>query len=800
MSASSFDPLASALAGRYRIARELGAGGMATVYLAEDVKHGRQVALKVLRDDLTASLGKERFLREISIAAALTHPHILALYDSGEAAGRLFYVMPFVDGQSLRQRLTRTGELPIGEAVRVLRDIADAMAHAHKRNVVHRDLKPENVMLTDRHALVMDFGVAKALSAATGRQVLTTLGVALGTPTYMSPEQATADPQLDHRSDIYSFGVLAYELLTGRTPFEGGSPQEVLARHVTTAAVPVTTHRTSIPPALASLVMRCLEKKPADRWQSAEEMLPQLEALLTPSGGITPHGTAPYAAAASGGRWGWRHPAILATMVLAVASVGGIAYQAASSSAQHAAGAAGDSAAVWIAVLAPQMVGKADTVGFADGLVDEVRGSLVRAGASVKAGRSTQVFKDSTLSLPEIARRLGGVPWIVASKVRWEPSGAGRGRLYATFELLDARTETMKWSDAYDTTLTDLPKGQEAVADRVARDLAGELNITRRSATLARIEAPNVKPEAYTLYQLGRAELNRWTDSSRNRAPGYFRRAASLDPSFAKAYAWLFLSLQYSDAATDTSQLRAAAHRAIALAPDDPDVLAVRSFERMRDWDWMAARKDLESALARDPQDAFKLWWLSELEAALGNSERAIELGRRGASIDPVVGGDLYAGALRMTGRLDEAVKAAQAGLALDSLSTANQWWYNIGYVAVVRGDLDGYYHARERARALRQQDGLRWYEAAALAQAGRDAEARAQLGRDVQAVLKGKSSGFSVAETYASLGERDSAFVWLERFVRLRYSPHYLPISAFLTPLHQDPRWPALLKRVGLR
>jgi hypothetical protein len=322
---ATVDRLAAALKDRYRVERELGAGGMATVYLAEDLKHHRQVALKVLRDDLTASLGKERFLREISIAAGLTHPHILPLHDSGEADGHLFYVMPYVDGPTLRQRLLRTGELPIPDAVRILRDIADAMAHAHKRGVVHRDLKPENVMLTDRHALVTDFGVAKALSEATGRNTLTTAGVALGTPAYMSPEQATADPHTDQRSDIYSFGVLAYELLTGRTPFSGGSPQEVLAAHVTAPAVPVTSHRASIPPALAALVMKCLEKKPADRWQSADELIPQLEALLTPSGGITPHETAPYAAG-SPAKPGWSRVASRAAIAVGALMVATLGY------------------------------------------------------------------------------------------------------------------------------------------------------------------------------------------------------------------------------------------------------------------------------------------------------------------------------------------------------------------------------------------------------------------------------------------------------------------------------------------
>jgi len=268
---------------------------MATVYLAQDLKHDRKVAVKLLREELSASLGKDRFLREIKVAAALQHPHILPLYDSGEADGLLFYVMPYVDGLSLRDKLQKEGELPIGDAVRILRDIADALTEAHRHGVVHRDLKPENVMLRGRHALVMDFGVAKALSEATGRQSLTTIGVALGTPTYMAPEQAVADPHVDHRADLYAFGVVAYELLAGRPPFTGTTPQQILAAHVTAAAEPVATHR-AMPPALAALVMRCLEKRPADRWQSAEELITQLESVLTPSGGITPTATVPVTA------------------------------------------------------------------------------------------------------------------------------------------------------------------------------------------------------------------------------------------------------------------------------------------------------------------------------------------------------------------------------------------------------------------------------------------------------------------------------------------------------------------------
>jgi tetratricopeptide (TPR) repeat protein len=280
--------LNAALAERYHIERELGAGGMATVYLGRDLKHGRQVALKVLRQELTATLGAERFQREIQIAAQLQHPNILPLLDSGEAAGLLYYVMPFVEGQSLRERLAREGALPVSDTIRILRDVVDALTEAHAHGVVHRDIKPENIMLRGRHALVADFGVAKAVSEATGRQTLTTAGVALGTPAYMAPEQASADPHLDHRVDIYAVGAVAYELLTGRPVFMGTTPQMVLAAHVTEAPVPITRYRETVPRALDALVMRCLEKKPADRPQHAEEVLAQLEALATPSGGMTP--------------------------------------------------------------------------------------------------------------------------------------------------------------------------------------------------------------------------------------------------------------------------------------------------------------------------------------------------------------------------------------------------------------------------------------------------------------------------------------------------------------------------------
>ena len=313
------DRLRTALADRYRLERELGQGGMATVYLAEDLKHKRKVALKVLRPELAATMGPERFSREIQVAARLQHPHIHGVLDSGESDGFFYYVMPYVEGETLRDRITRSGELPVTDALRLLGEITEALAVAHKAGVVHRDIKPENILLSGRHALVMDFGVAKAVTEASGRQQLTTAGVALGTPAYMAPEQATADPQLDHRVDIYALGVLAYEMLTGHPPFHGLTPQQTLAAHVTQAPVPVTQRRPGIAPVLDALIMRCLAKRPADRFQTADELVVALEPLATPSGGMTPTHTMPISAVAAPRTMPrWVHGAIAGATVILV--------------------------------------------------------------------------------------------------------------------------------------------------------------------------------------------------------------------------------------------------------------------------------------------------------------------------------------------------------------------------------------------------------------------------------------------------------------------------------------------------
>jgi serine/threonine-protein kinase len=262
------DRLTTALADRYAVEREIGRGGMATVYLAQDLKHGRKVAVKVLRPELGAALGPERFLREIRIAATLNHPHILPLHDSGEADGLLYYVMPYVEGESLGERLNRERQLPVDEALQIAREVADALDYAHAEEIVHRDIKPENVLLIRGHAVVTDFGIGKAVSAA-GTEEITQTGVAVGTPAYMSPEQAAGDTELDGRSDLYSLGCTLYEMLTGEPPFTGPTLQAVVAKHFTHTPPDVTATRDSVPKHVSQAISRLLAKTSADRYIGA---------------------------------------------------------------------------------------------------------------------------------------------------------------------------------------------------------------------------------------------------------------------------------------------------------------------------------------------------------------------------------------------------------------------------------------------------------------------------------------------------------------------------------------------------
>jgi len=314
------DDLQQALGATYRIEQELGGGGMSRVYLAEEVALGRKVVIKVLPPEMVSGVNQDRFRREIQLAARLQHPHIVPLLAAGASGDLLWYAMPFIEGESLRVRLTRQGDLPVKETIQILREITDALGYAHAQGVVHRDIKPDNVLVSGKHVLVTDFGVAKAVTDSAGGTSLTSLGMALGTPAYMAPEQASADPNVDFRADIYALGAMAYEMLSGQPPFPEPNPQAVLAAHVMKQPTAVSAARPAVPAALNALVMRCLEKRPSDRWQGAEELTAQLDLLLTPSGGTVP--TTATAAISSGTEAALRraHPVRVAAL-FALASV-----------------------------------------------------------------------------------------------------------------------------------------------------------------------------------------------------------------------------------------------------------------------------------------------------------------------------------------------------------------------------------------------------------------------------------------------------------------------------------------------
>ena len=658
---STLDRLKTALADRYSIERELGAGGMATVYLAKDLKHDRDVAVKVLRPELAAALGPERFLREIKIAARLQHPHILPLHDSGEVDGFLFYVMPYVKGESLRERLTQHGELPIAEAVKVLRELVDALAYAHEQGVVHRDIKPDNIMLSGRHALVMDFGVAKAVSEATGRQALTTAGVALGTPAYMAPEQATADPTMDHRADIYAVGAVGYELLAGRPPFTGTTPQMILAAHVTEAVEPVTKHRGNVPQALNNLILRCLQKKPADRWQSADEMLPELEALATPSGGVTPIATRPLAAVRPA-RVNRKVVGVAAAAVVLVAA--GVWFTGRGSSPTAVAPVATEDSVPSIAVLAfADRSPQGDNEYFADGMSEAIMAGLAQVGMRVAARTSSFSFKGQDASVQTIGEQLN-VTYVLEGSVQ---RAGERIRVSAT--LINAGDGFPVWNQTYDNNLDDV----FAVQDEVVRAIVGELQIELGGAAAASVvDVLTDSPEAYQSYMLGRFNLQKRTAEAMVTAISHFEDAVRADSNFALAWSGLADAQNLTTPANypvegvswegAVERAERAARRAIAIDSTLAEAHVSLGFVLANKWDWAGAELEYEGALALNPDYPTALLWYAIYLVQIGRTDEALAEIRRAEALDPLslIIGAWVANILEAGGNVDGAERRVQ--------------------------------------------------------------------------------------------------------------------------------------------
>jgi serine/threonine-protein kinase len=634
---AAVDPLRAALADRYAVERELGRGGMATVYLARDLKHNRPVAIKVLHPELAAIIGGARFLREIEIAAHLQHPHILTLIDSGEAGGFLYYVMPFVDGESLRSKLAREHELPLAEASRILRDVADALAEAHAQGVVHRDIKPDNVLLRGQHAIVTDFGIAKAVTDATGAAKITTAGVAHGTPVYMAPEQIAADPATGQRADIYSFGVMAYEMLAGRPPFVATTAQMLASAHMTQAPEPITRHRTAIPTPLATLVMRCLEKKPADRWQRVDEIQRELEAMATPGmgTGFRDSGTGP----ALG------KPRSNARVVSAVAALAIIAALAFALTWGRRGGPPTDAHLPMLAVLPLENIGAAADEYFAEGMTDELTSRLAKlSGLALIAPTSSSQYKKTTKAIPQIAKELGA-DYLVTGTVRYETQPSSR-RVRITPKLVRASDGRTMWTEPYDKPYgSAIFHMQSEIAERVADALSVTLLAPERTAVRAK---PTKNLRAYDYYLRAQAAKEGDSWEQQRAALQFYEDAARFDSSFALAYLGIAnmhmamsgsydLSLPSGLTFVQRGELaRKAAARALALDPELPRphlVLAWYYYYVARDT--IRSREELNQATRGNPTDAQSFYERGRALFLTGDRSAGFRDMERAATLDP---------------------------------------------------------------------------------------------------------------------------------------------------------------------
>jgi TolB-like protein/Tfp pilus assembly protein PilF/tRNA A-37 threonylcarbamoyl transferase component Bud32 len=622
-----------ALAGRYRIERVVGEGGMATVYLAQDLKHKRKVAVKVMRPELAATLGADRFLREVEIAARLQHPHILPLYDSGESDGLLYYVMPLVEGESLRERLVREGRLPPDEALRLAREVAEALAYAHKRGVVHRDIKPANILLSEGHALVADFGIARAVDEG-GGESLTKTGLAVGTPQYMAPEQATGERDVDGRADVYATGAVLYEMLAGEPPFTGANARAVLTKSLTETPKSLSEVRPEVTGAVNTVVQMALAKSAAERHATAEALVLAIEsarqAAFSSSSGQVPVSprtemVSPPAA---------RRPFALRNLAIAGAVV--VALGAAWLMVRRSQGTPeGTGAGRRVAVLPFQNQGEASDAYFADGIADEVRGKLAGvSGLSVIASGSANQYKGSTKAPAEIAKELGA-DYLLTGRVRWGTGPDGARRVQVVPELMDARTGDVKWQQSFDTKLDDVFAVQSQIATRVASALGIALGGAEEEQLAQR---PTKSIEAYQLFLRAR---NKTGEEGWREAVRLLEQAVTLDTTFVEAWSDLSINLARIYAATERTDVvkaraREAMERAVALDPTSGSAhtAAARYYSQVEP-DQERARLEIELALKAAPNDVIALGSAALFDQQRGDNAAALAKFERARETDP---------------------------------------------------------------------------------------------------------------------------------------------------------------------
>jgi len=737
------DHLTQALGDRYRIDAELGRGGMAVVYRAHDRKHDRPVALKVLRPEIAADPEAcDRFLREIRMVARLTHPHILPLHDSGHKDGVLYYVMPLV-GESLRTRLARTRVLAVDEVVPIVDAVADALTYAHAEHVLHRDIKPENILFNGSYPMVGDFGVARALDAC--GEAVTQGGVTLGTPAYMSPEQASADAELDGRSDVYGLACVIYEMLVGEPPFAGGDGRSTMIRHITEPAPAVRVRRPEVPAGMAAALERALAKAPGDRFRTPAEFAAALRG----------RGSEAIAAAAR---------SRIAVLPLVNAS--------------------GDPANEYLS----------------DGITDTLIDALAKVeGLEVASRTSVFALKGVGKDVRAIGAHLH-VGTVIEGTVR----RAGE-RLRITVQVTDVAQGRLLWSQRYDRTLEDVLALEDEIAEAIVaalrrtllRDL-GEVHPRRYTGNVA----------AYTLYLQGRYAWNRRNPDDLQRAIEFFERAIATDPDYALAYTGLAdcyaLQLDYRSIEVHEGLARAKAEARRALAIDDELAEAHASLAWVLfiyEWDWAGAEREFRRALQLDPRYATAHQWYAWLLLVRGRLNECLAAAHAAADLDPTSVsirrslGWLYYHARRY----DAAVQHLQRALALDPAASESHRILGIAYAA--QGELGRAEAAcREAARLSPDAAVATACLSLILARAGRTDEARMLLAGLEARASREYVSPVALGTAYLGVGDLEAALGELERAHRERRGwVVYLEVEQLFDPLRGHPRFEALRRLLAL-
>jgi serine/threonine-protein kinase len=742
-----------ALASRYEIKRPIGRGGMATVYLAEERRPSRKVAVKVLDPDLSDRLGRGRFLREVEIVSNLTHPHIVPVFSAGEVEGLLYYVMPYIEGQSLRQRLLRDGQLPLGDALHIALDVADALEYAHARSVVHRDIKPENILLSSDHALVADFGIARAVSAASEHK-LTIAGLPIGTPGYMSPEQATGSAEIDARTDTYSLACVLHETLYGEPPVPGTRDTQAAVRR-RRASRKTPSPADTVPETVETAVAKALAWDPGERYRTTAEFA----RALTGTGETTPHSAHVHTPTPP------RQIPPKSIAVLPFASLSS----------------------------------DPDNEYFADGITDEIITHLSKiSDLKVTSRTSVMRYKTTDRSLREIGAELG-----VATVLEGSVRRAGN-RVRITAQLVEVDTDAHRWAETYDRDLTDIFEIQGDVASKIASALRATLSPTEQ----ARIEKkPTEHLEAYNIYLRGLYYFNRFTIDSALKALRCFEQAIELDGDFALAYVGLarvYLSAGIGTGPIHPSEAFRSAKEAAERALELDDTLqephgVVGAVHTWWTWDWDAAEAAFVRANSCCGECEKAHLDLAFNLAARGRHEDGVLQAKKALELDPVslITNTHLALQYYWWRRFDRATDQLQRTLDLDARFAPAVSL--LGWIRLLTGAPEEAVGAFDRAlRHAGQTSALLAALGCGQAGAGRTAEARATLQLLTEPSPEQYVSPRDVALVHSWLGEKEQALEWLERATEER-APwmSFLNVDPVWDTIRSAPRFTALVERI---